>query len=254
MGNVLAGTSARRRGRQLGLAVAAPARTLSDFIPDYLAAHAVGREASTIATLAHRLSYAEAAFGGLLLSELENRVAEVAEWTQTLPEGSRHGIVQALRQALATACRWGLMAHNPAREAGANPQPRTEEILPFSIEEVERLAAELGPVYGPVVTFASATGLRPAEWIALERRDIDRTAGVVVVERSFSSGRAKPYAKTERSRRRVPLSSRALAALDTLPPMLTSPLLFPRPDGGYLNLHNWRSREWRPALEAAGLL
>jgi hypothetical protein len=63
--------------------------------------------------------------------------------------------------------------------------------------------AELGDTYGPLVRFAAATGLRPAEWIALERRDVDRRAGVVVVERSFSGGRAKPYARTERSRRRV---------------------------------------------------
>ena len=29
--------------------------------------------------------------------------------------------------------------------------------------------------------------------------------------------------------------------------------MFPAPEGGYLNLDNWRNREWYPALEAAGL-
>src|SRR5687768_3769450 len=51
-----------------------------------------------------------------------------------------------------------------------------------------------------MVIFAAATGLRPAEWLALERRDIDREARVVYVRRSFTKGRLK-CTKTEASRR-----------------------------------------------------
>ena len=60
----------------------------------------------------------------------------------------------------------------------------------------------------------------------------------------------------------MPLSRRALAALDALPRRLSSPLVFPAPGGAnglkagrgtHIDLHNWRAREWRPALEAAGL-
>src|SRR2546430_12488790 len=64
-----------------------------------------------------------------------------------------------------------------------------------------------------MVIFAAATGLRPAEWIALEWRDVDREARVVYVRRSFTKGRLK-CTKTEASR---------------------------------------RNREWKPAQRAAGI-
>lgn len=153
------------------------------------------------------------------------------------------------------------MSRNPARLAGSNPQPRLPEIEPFSRAEVDRLAVELGP-WGPVAIVASETGLRPSEWIALEWRDLSRGDGVVLVQRTFSRGRLKAYGKTERSRRRVPLSTRALDALDSIPRRINSRLVFPAPGGGnrvraghgrYVDLHNWRAREWFPALDAAGL-
>ena len=85
---------------------------------------------------------------------------------------------------------------------------------------------ESAPVSGAV---AAATGLRPCEWIALERRDVKRADGVVLVERSFSRGHLKAYGKTERSRRRVPLSQQALDALAAMPPRIDTPLVFPSP-------------------------
>jgi integrase len=140
------------------------------------------------------------------------------------------------------------------RSGRSSRQPPAPDIDPFATwQEVDAIAEEIDPRFAAIPVFAVGTRLRPEEWIALERRDVDRAAGVVTVERVFTQGRLKPCAKTSRQRRRVPLRQRVVDALDALPPRLDSPLLFPAARGGYIELGKWRRVHWMPALRAAGL-
>jgi hypothetical protein len=74
----------------------------------------------------------------------------------------------------------------------------------------------------------------------------------VTVRSTLSDGVVVELGKTSSSRRQVPLSRRALAALEELPPRLDTPLLFPAPAAGLLNLDNFRRREWAPRPRGRG--
>lgn len=137
----------------------------------------------TIAKLRWLLGKATATLGQTRLAELSPK--DVYAWRLTIPEGHRFEATQALRQVLNRAVDWGLLDRNPAKCGIRNTPRRAREKLPFeSWQQIEAVAAYLGPVYGPMVVFAAATGLRPSELFGLELRDIDHEAGVVYVRRA----------------------------------------------------------------------
>lgn len=85
---------------------------------------------------------------------------------------------------------------------------------------------------------------RAAFWASLEHRDIDRARRVLTVRGT----------KTLRSRREVPLTGAAYAALDGLPKVRQlSAFVFAGPKGGPFDVHNFRRREWGPAVDTGGI-
>jgi integrase len=231
------------------LAVARREWTVSQLVDRYLEQHQV--EPWTLEVLRWKLGKVTDAFGDVKLRELLPE--EIGSWRMRIPEGHRFETTQAFRQVIDAAVRWKLVPENPAKLV-PNPQPKRPEIHPFeSWEDVEAVAVELGP-WGPAAIVAVGTGLRPEELFALEWRDVDRRVSVLHVRRAYTRGRLKEWGKTERSRRRVPLRDRVLGALDSIPRRLDVPLVFSSSRGGYVDLHNFRAREWIPAVKAAGFV
>jgi len=178
--------------------------TLAEFVDEYLEMHQA--EPVTIAKLRWLLSNATAVLGEKRLADLSPR--DVYGWRFSVPEGHRFEATQALRQVLNRAVAWVLLDYNPAKRGVPNPARRAKEKRPFETwREVEAVAAQLGPVYGPMVIFAAATGLRPSELFGLEQRDVDRQLGIIHVRRAYANDRLK-HTKTRLSTRAVPLQAK----------------------------------------------
>jgi integrase len=223
--------------------------TLGEWVAEYLEAHQ--GERVTVAKLRWLLGKATAELGEVRLAELSSE--RVCAWRLTVPEGHRFEATQALRQVLNRAVAWKLIDENPAKRGVPNPRRRCREQRPFdSWTQIRSLTDRLGPMFGPMVVFAAATGLRPSELFALEHGDLDRVAGVVQVRRAFANGRVK-QTKTRLSRRAVPLQAIALEALDQLPLRDDSPLLFPNTRGGHLDFRNFNRRHWKPVQKSVGI-
>ncbi len=222
--------------------------TLAEFVHEHLEMHQA--ESVTIAKLRWMLSKATAVRGEKRLADLSAR--DVHGWRFSVPEGHRFEATQALRQVLNRAVAWGLLDYNPAKRGVPNPARRAKEKRPFETwREVEAVAAQLGPVYGPMVIFAAATGLRPSELFGLEQRDVDRQLGIIHVRRAYANGRLK-HTKTRLSTRAVLLQAKALEALDRLP-MSDNPILFPNMRGGRIDFRIFGRKHWRPAQIKAGI-
>lgn len=227
--------------------------TVEALLDLFLDKHGRTVDSATKRNLTTQLRKARAEFGDRHPDSL--RKVELEDWREQLPPGSRHGVFRAFRQALAWAQARGYATRN-ASAGIANPKRKRHErkpIVPFeSWAEIDAIVDELDPRYATIPVFATGTGLRPEEWIALERADVDRERRVVHVRRRFSGGELKPGTKTE-PERAVPLRQCVLDALDAMPLRIDTPILFPAPRGGYIDLERFRHREWTPALRAAGL-
>jgi integrase len=227
--------------------------TLEDLAREFFSQYTA--EPNTVRSLRERAKYATDTFGEIRINRLT--MPMIAAWRKKLPERSAWHIHKALRQILNYAVAADYVSENIARKV-ANPEPKRPEVVFFEHEEdVEKVGEACVDCYRAIPVFAAATGLRPEEWIALEKRDVEidrrKLRGCVNVRRVFTAGVLKPFGKQQRSLRVVPLTSWAVEALVAMTPRIDSKLQFPALAGGHIDLHSWRRDHWRPAVTAAGL-
>jgi integrase len=233
--------------------------TVNALLDSFLEKHGRTVDPATTKNLTTQLRKARLTFGTRKPDSL--RKAEIEDWQATLPEGSRHGVFRAFRQALTWASDpdRGLMERNPSTGI-KNPKRRRHErkpVLPFeSWEEVESIAAELDIRYRAIPIVAVGTGLRPEELFGLHRSDVEyfdnpkpgAPRGRIHVQRRYTQGMVKPGTKTE-PERYVAFGQKVAEALAALPPRIDTPILFPAPRGGYIDIEKFRFREWTPGFQ-----
>jgi integrase len=241
-------TGALVRAREKGL-------TVQEAIGRYQAAHDASDARKQV--LAYQLRLAEREFGDRPLASLEPYDLEA--WRRTLSPGYRRDVFGAFKQVLRAAVRWEWIGTNPAA-AIPNPRGHRRPVTPIPWPHLLLVADEIDARYAHVPVLAAGSGLRPEEYLALERGDVNRAEMVIEVRRVWSSevlvDLGADGAKTKLQRRRVPLRQVVLDALDATPARLDTKLLVPpaRPSAsGYMDLGSFRDRFWRPAFVAAGV-
>jgi integrase len=129
---------------------------------------------------------------------------------------------------------------NPALAVKAPMQRRSERMLPFeSWAEVEAVADECG-LWAPLVVFLADTGARPGEAVAVEHRHVHPPTVEL------------PGSKTEGAWRTVHMTSRGVAAVDSIPRSIVTRRVF-HIDGRRISWPYFWREVWHPALKLAGL-
>jgi integrase len=233
-----------------------PAMTFGELVDEFFTQY-VGVTERTRRTMREWLVSARTAFDDVPIERLDART--ISGWRATLRPKFAEKQLRAVRQVLNYAVRVRLLDRNAANDVTTVNVARDEIVAFESWAAIDAVADELDELFTPIPVFAAGTGLRTEEWIALTVGDVDLRERAVTIRRVYSSGewRNAPE-KGKGARRRVPLRTRVIDALRESgrlgPGIDPEALLFPSHRGGPVDLHNWREREWKPAVESAGFV
>jgi integrase len=173
-------------------------------------------------------------------------------------------------QALSSCCRWAkrndLIDQNPFEGLSGDIKiPKTSEdktdIDPFTRAERQAIISGFEnnryyAYYSPVVRFLFCTGCRPSEAAGLQWKHIT-TDDIIFDQAVVDSVRGrvlKDGLKTQ-LKRKFPINKQLRQLLTAHQPSQArrSDLVFPSPEGQFMNFHNFRNRGWSAVLEELGI-
>ena len=202
---------------------------------------------ATVKGMEYCLSMFSREYGSLQLGKIS--AEHIALWRKGVSAGSQHKAHACVRQVLDFAIRIGCIHENPAKLVKNKQPPKKEAKFFADWEQVKRVGEELAPLYSAIPVVVAGTGLRPQEWSALRWSDVDKS-GLTVRRTITQMGGVRECGKTDGSMRRVPIRRVVREVLEGLD--RSHELVFPSPTGTFIDMHNFRSRHWRSAVEAAG--
>lgn len=175
--------------------------------------------------------------------------------SQTGPTATRQAYA-LLRSILNTAVTDEAIPRNPCRITGAG-QPSSPERPLLDLETVQALIDAMPAYLRTITTTIFWAHLRIGEAVALQRRDVDLTAGTLQIERQHVEIRGQGPVETPpkvASRRTIHLPTQALALLAEHMrehPGLPSSYLFTRRDGSRLRALHVQNA-WETARKKVG--
>jgi integrase len=208
----------------------------------------------------------------LLATELRNWLL-----TQTTPAATKK-ILQQLSACSDWAVQQALMRVNPFKGMATDiTLPKSEnpkKVEAFTQEEATAIiTAFRNDTYCPgksnfkhshyadFVEFLFASGCRPSEAIALQWKHISSDCNTITLEQAVVDGEngrvLKDGLKTQ-AKRILPANKKIQQLLENRKannPVQCTPesTVFPSPEGGWIDLHNFNNRQWKPILTGLGI-
>jgi integrase len=168
---------------------------------------------------------------------------------------------------LSACCKWakksGLLEANPFEGSASEVKVKKtgtedDEINPFTREERDRIIETFKGNryyrhYAPLVEFLFFTGCRPSEAIALQWKHVNHTA-ITFEQAVIYTGKGfvlKDGLKTQHSRR-FPINAQLERLLNEIKAdgCNSDLLVFPSPEGKFIDWHNFTNRAWRAVLKS----
>jgi integrase len=187
---------------------------------------------------------------------------EIADWAQAnlTPNTAKRFLMQ-----LSACCNWAVKLNfvrkNPfdgmAGEIKVTKKSSEDnEIDPFTADERDRIIEEFSKdryysYYVNYVKFLFYSGCRPSEAVGLQWKHISPDFTTITFEQSVVMGanglELKKGLKTQ-GRRSFPINSQLKEILQSIGKQNSEALVFPAPEGGWIDIHNFRNRAWKTVL------
>lgn len=194
-------------------------------------------------------------WGAKILADVQR--ADVQEWVSGMGKAARtvDTIYGRFRKFLNWCVEEGRIVASPAKGVNLPKGVKREHIF-LTVPQVRRLAAEMDGRFADLIWFLATTGLRFGEAAELRTRDIDVKRHRIRVARSVTEvdGKMVIGPPKNNKERTVPLTAFMAGRLQThLEGRGRDVLVFPSERGHHLRSNNFKTREYDPAVEAAGL-
>jgi integrase len=201
-------------------------------------------------------AFGEMAVAGIQKIDVQSWVRFLSEDKGLAPRTVRE-CYRIMRGIMEEAVDHRLITQTPCRRISL-PRIENKERRYLSAPRVSAFAEAMDERYRALVFIGAYLGLRWGELAGLKREHLDlRKRQLKVVgslERVDNGFRYVGETKTTSSRRMIPIPEFLADMLEAhLAATSSSEFVFPAPEGGFLDYHNWRPRFWDPAAQASGV-